>query len=68
MADADDFFKWASETGGAVNYTWIGQEEYDLSQKEVNMLQAQIAAVNGTGKLHAVRNGSDAYHGLWRAT
>ena len=68
MADADDFFKWASETGGAVNYTWIGQEEYDLSQKEVNMLQVQIAAVKGTGMLHAVRSGSDAYHGLWRAT
>ena len=68
MADADDFFKWASETGGAVNYTWIGQEEYDLSQKEVNMLQAQIAAVKGTGKLHAVRSGSDADHVLWRAT
>ena len=68
MADADDFFKWASETGGAVNYTWIGQEEYDLSQKEVNMLQAQIAAVKGTGELHAVRSGSDADHVLWRAT
>ena len=68
MADADDFFKWASETGGAVNYTWIGQEEYDLSQKEVNMLQAQIAAVKGTGMLHAVMSGSDAPHGLWRAT
>ena len=68
MADADDFFKWASETCGAVNYTWIGQEEYDLAQKEVNMLQAQIAAVKGTGKLHAVRRGCDAHHVLWRDT
>ena len=68
MADADDFFKWASETGGVVNYTWIGQEEYDLAQKEVNMLQAQIAAVKGTGKLHAVRRGCDAHHVLWRDT
>ena len=34
------------------------------------MLQAQIAAVKGTGKLHAVRRGSDAYmyYVLWRAT
>ena len=68
ISDAKDFYQWASRTQGAVNYSWIDNNDFHVAEKEVQGIQPQLVPVKGTGKLHAMRKGRDDNSIQWRVT
>ncbi|KAH3839033.1 hypothetical protein DPMN_112454 [Dreissena polymorpha] len=53
IQDADDIFKWASETDRQIEYEKIEQEEFIQSQENVEKENMNIKPINGTMKIHS---------------
>ncbi len=54
IQDADDFFKWASETDSQIEYEKIEQTEFIQSQEKVEKENMNIKPIKGTMKIHSV--------------
>ena len=54
IQSADDYFQWASQTQGQIQYQFITEEEYVSAFSEVQKRQLILKSIKGTMKFHAV--------------
>ena len=68
MADADDFYRWATSTPGTVDIAWVGKAAYDTCQQQVNAIQPIFCPVRGNATLYATLKGADCTSDVWHET
>lgn len=59
IQDANDFFAWAIQSQGEIEYQMITPKEYEQSSQYIEQRKQEIKPLKGTMALHAVTVGSD---------
>ena len=54
IQSGDDYFQWASQSQGQIQYQFISGKKYEAALSEVQTRQLILKSIKGTMKIHAV--------------